>query len=176
MSDTPTSASAATAEHHDSVGLPGDLPATTWPHAPGTPSSFKVRCPYCNSPIPLSDSPHARLTATAGDMRQLGKFLLLERIGVGGFGAVWKARDTELDRLVALKIPHPGLFDSAADRERFSREARAAAQLRHPHILTVHEVASLDGLPAIVADFIEGASLRDYLQARRLTSFESASW
>jgi tetratricopeptide (TPR) repeat protein len=107
-------------------------------------------------------------------MRQLGKFLLLERIGVGGFGAVWKARDTELDRLVALKIPHPGLFDSAADRERFSREARAAAQLRHPYILTVHEVASLDGLPAIVADFIEGASLRDYLQARRLTFAESA--
>jgi tRNA A-37 threonylcarbamoyl transferase component Bud32/tetratricopeptide (TPR) repeat protein len=107
-------------------------------------------------------------------MRQLGKFLLLERIGVGGFGAVWKARDTELDRLVALKIPHPGLFDSAADRERFSREARAAAQLRHPHILTVHEVASLDGLPAIVADFIEGPSLRDYLQARSLTFGESA--
>jgi serine/threonine protein kinase len=190
MSDTPPSASAATPERNDPAAPPGDLSASTGPHTPGTPPSFKVRCPYCNSPIPLSDSPHdqvlcpacgsnfriqdTRLTTTAGDMRQLGKFLLLERIGVGGFGAVWKARDTELDRLVALKIPHPGLFDSATDRERFGREARAAAQLRHPHILTVHEVASLDGLPAIVADFIEGPSLRDYLQARRLTFHDSA--
>jgi serine/threonine protein kinase len=190
MNEAHSSDGTAPPELQSPAQPPSDLSITTEPHAPGTPSSFKVRCPYCNSPIALTDSPHdevlcpacgsnfriqdTHLTTTAGDMRRLGKFLLLERIGVGGFGAVWKARDTELDRLVALKIPHPGLFDNAADRERFSREARAAAQLRHPHILTVHEVASLDGLPAMVADFIEGATLRDYLHARRLTFHESA--
>jgi serine/threonine protein kinase len=107
-------------------------------------------------------------------MRQLGKFQLLERVGVGGFGAIWKARDTELDRLVALKLAHAGMLESEADRQRFFREARATAQLRHPNIVTVHEVASLDGLPAIVVEFVEGVSLRDYLQARKFTFREAA--
>jgi serine/threonine-protein kinase len=70
-------------------------------------------------------------------MRPLGKFQLLERVGLGAFGAVWKARDTELDRIVALKIPHSGLLTEDQELERFHREARAAAQLRHPHIGTV---------------------------------------
>jgi serine/threonine-protein kinase len=59
-------------------------------------------------------------------MRRLGKFQLLERIGVGGFGAVWKARDTELDRLVAVKLSHAGTLENDADRQRFIREGRAA--------------------------------------------------
>ncbi len=87
-------------------------------------------------------------------MRQMGKFQLLERLGLGAFGAVWKARDAVLDKVVALKILHAGLFESPADRERFFREARAAANLRHPAIVTVHEVAELETesgkLPAIV--------------------------
>jgi serine/threonine protein kinase len=107
-------------------------------------------------------------------MRRLGKFQLLERVGLGAFGAVWKAHDTELDRVVALKIPHAGLLSSAEGAERFYREARAAAQLRHPGIVTVHEVTALEGLPAIVADFIEGVTLRDLLQLRPLTFRESA--
>jgi tetratricopeptide (TPR) repeat protein/tRNA A-37 threonylcarbamoyl transferase component Bud32 len=107
-------------------------------------------------------------------MRSLGKFQLLERIGVGGFGAVWKARDSELDRLVAVKISHAGTLENDADRQRFFREARAAAQLRHPNIVTVHEVAALDGLPAIISDLVEGVSLRDFLQERRLSFQETA--
>jgi WD40 repeat protein/serine/threonine protein kinase len=99
----------------------------------------------------------------------------LEQVGTGAFGAVWKARDPELDRLVALKLLHPGLVGSSLDRERFCREARAAAQLRHPGIVTVHEVTTLDGVPAIVSQFIDGVTLRDYLQVRRLTFRESAA-
>src|SRR5262249_56404334 len=93
----------------------------------------------------------ARLTSTTGTMRPLGKFQLLERVGLGAFGAVWKARDTELDRIVALKIPHTGLLTAAADLERFHREARAAAQLRHPGVVTLHDVQTLDRLPPILA-------------------------
>jgi hypothetical protein len=108
-------------------------------------------------------------------MRPLGKFQLLERVGVGAFGAVWRARDMELDRIVALKIPHASLLTSAADLERFHREARAAAQLRHPGIVTVHEVQTLEGLPTIVSDFIAGVLLKDLVELRRLTFRETAT-
>ena len=102
-------------------------------------------------------------------MQRLGKFQLLVRVGLGSFGAVWKARDTELDRVVALKLPHAVLLESREGKERFFREARAAAQLRHPGLVTVHEVATLNDLPAIVADFIEGVTLHQLLEVRKLT-------
>jgi serine/threonine-protein kinase len=108
-------------------------------------------------------------------MRPLGKFQLLQRVGVGAFGAVWRARDTELDRVVALKIPHAGSLTDEAERARFHREARAAAQLRHPGIVAVHEVALLEGLPAIVEEFIDGVPLRSLLEVRKLTFRESAA-
>jgi hypothetical protein len=145
----------------------------------------KVRCPHCHNPIQLNDKlsddvlcpgcgssfrlRDAKYTDTASGMKSLGKFQLLERLGLGGFGAVWKARDTELDRIVALKIPHTGLLTNAEELERFQREARAAAQLRHPNIVTVHEVATLNGLPVIVAEFVPGVPLKDLLEMRRLT-------
>jgi serine/threonine protein kinase len=152
--------------------------------------AIRIRCPHCHNPIRLIDDRRdevlcpgcgssfrvreARQTTTTDTMRPLGKFQLLERVGLGAFGAVWRARDTELDRIVALKIPHTGLLTSKADLERFHREARAAAQLRHPGIVTVHEVQTLDGLPTIVSDYIEGVPLRDLLEVRQLTFCETA--
>jgi serine/threonine protein kinase len=157
---------------------------------PIAPRGTRIRCPHCQIPLQLVDYRpdgvtcpgcgssfricEARQTVTDSPMR-LGKFQLLERVGLGNFGAVWKARDTELDRDVALKIPHSGLLTSTEELERFLREARAAAQLRHPGIVTVHEVATLEGLPTIVADFIHGASLKDLLEVRRLTFREAAA-
>jgi WD40 repeat protein/tRNA A-37 threonylcarbamoyl transferase component Bud32 len=151
----------------------------------------RLRCPHCHNPIQLQDDRpdevlcpacgssfqvrDARQTTTTAGMRPLGKFQLLQRVGVGAFGAVWKARDTELDRIVALKIPHAGLLTEKDELERFYREARAAAQLRHPGIVTVHEVQVLEGLPTIVADFVEGAPLKDLLQTRLLTFREGAA-
>jgi tetratricopeptide (TPR) repeat protein len=132
----------------------------------------EVRCPGCGSAFTVRDSGQ---TAPAQLQRLLGKFQLLERVGLGAFGAVWRARDTELDRLVALKIPHAGLFASASERERFQREARAAAQLRHPGIVPVHQVLTVEDLPALVSDFIDGMTLKDLLQVRRLTFRETAA-
>jgi WD40 repeat protein len=108
-------------------------------------------------------------TAPAGD-----RFELLQRVGLGACGAVWRALDTRLGRIVALKVPHPGLLGSPEALERFHREARAAAQLRHPGIVTVHEVALHDGLPALVEDFIDGEPLRDRLARQRPTFREAA--
>jgi tRNA A-37 threonylcarbamoyl transferase component Bud32 len=151
----------------------------------------KLRCPHCQNPIALTDSRldevlcpacggsfrirDARLTNTASTSRPMGKFQLLERVGQGAFGAVWKARDTALDRVVALKIPHSGRLTEAEELERFHREARAAAQLRHPGIVPVHEVLTLEGLPVIVSEFVEGVTLKDFMEVRKLTFRESAS-
>jgi tetratricopeptide (TPR) repeat protein/tRNA A-37 threonylcarbamoyl transferase component Bud32 len=160
-----------------------DGPAGAAP--PTAARAHRIRCPHCHSPIPLLDTQpeeilctgcgstfrlcDTRETATLSPMRLLGKFQLLEPVGAGAFGAVWRARDAELDRIVALKILHAGRFAGPAELERFHREARAAAQLRHPGIVTVHEVAILDGLPTIVEDFVDGVPLKDLLEARRLT-------
>jgi serine/threonine-protein kinase len=154
--------------------------------APGaTPAAevTRIRCPHCHHPLQLADDQpgevlcpacgssfhvrQARHTNSSGPMRPLGKFQLLERVGLGAFGAVWRARDTVLDRIVALKIPHASLLSSEVDQQRFYREARAAAQLRHPGIVTVHEVQTLEGLPTLVADFIDGVPLKDLLEIRR---------
>ena len=133
--------------------------------------SPEISCAACGSSFKLRDS---RVADTTGPERRLGKFQLLQHVGQGAFGAVWKARDMELDRIVALKIPIVGLLSSAEVVQRFYREARASAHLHHPGIVSVHEVATIDGLPAIVADFVEGVTLRDYLQIRRMRFKESA--
>jgi WD40 repeat protein len=151
----------------------------------------RIRCPHCHNPIQLlDDRPEEVLCPSCGSsfrirdarradmvsgMLRLGKFQLLERVGLGAFGAVWRAHDTELDRIVALKIPHTGLLTSSDELERFHREARAAAQLRHPGIVTVHEVTTLEGLPTLVCDFASGQALRDLLRVRRLTFSETAT-
>jgi serine/threonine protein kinase len=151
----------------------------------------RLRCPHCHNAVLLADRNaeevlcpgcgstfrvrEARHTSSQAPMRPLGKFQLLERVGVGAFGAVWKARDTTLDRVVALKIPHTGLLTADEDLERFLREARAAAQLRHPGIVSVHEVVTLDGLPVIAAEFITGVTLKDLLEAKRPTWAEAAA-
>jgi WD40 repeat protein len=148
------------------------------------------RCPYCNSPTALPAAPGAVVhcrecggsycvagpsnASTVEEVRTLGRFKLLESVGRGSFGVVWRARDTVLDRLVALKIPHPALLHTPDLLERFRREARAAAQLRHAGIVTVHEVLELAGQPVIVSDFISGVPLKDLLEQRRLTFRESA--
>src|SRR5262249_10250664 len=86
----------------------------------------------------------------------------------------WKARDTELGRVVAVKIPHHGRLDTARDMERFLREARSSAQLRHPGIVSVHEVGFHGATPYLVSDFIDGVRLTDLLESRRMGFHEAA--
>ena len=121
-----------------------------------------VCCPSCGSSFNLIS---ADATETAiGSSRTVGRFSLLEKLGAGAFGSVWKARDPELDRVVAVKIPRREGLD-LQETELFLREARAAAQLRHPHIVSVHEVGREAETIYIVSDYIEGCNLNEWLSA-----------
>lgn len=95
-------------------------------------------------------------------------------VGRGAFGVVYRARDRDLDRIVAVKIPKNGPFASQEEEDRFIREARSVAQLSHSGIVPVHEVGHTGELPYLVAEFVEGVTLRDLLIQRRLKFEETA--
>ena len=104
------------------------------------------------------------LLGTLEGDRRLGKFELLERLGVGSFGYVFRARDTELGRMVAIKIPRAGHLASPEDAARFLREARSAAQLKHPGIVALHETGQTDdGTFYLVEEFVQGTTLAQRL-------------
>lgn len=130
-----------------------------------------LTCGSCGSHFSLVDQ--SKATRMAPSLTKLGRFDLIERLGVGGFGSVWKARDKELDRTVAIKVPRAGAMTSE-EQEKFFREARAAAQLRHPNIVSVHEVGRDGDSIFIVSDFIRGVTLGDWLTGQQLTSREAA--
>jgi tRNA A-37 threonylcarbamoyl transferase component Bud32 len=98
---------------------------------------------------------------------------ILELIGQGGMGAVYKARQTRLERLVALKVLPPESGRDPAFAERFAREARALARLSHPHIVAIYEFGETAGLYYFVMEFVDGLNLRQLLQAGRLQPQEA---
>jgi serine/threonine protein kinase len=144
-----------------------------------------ILCPHCRNPIELVGLTAADVVCPAcgstfrlerestaswglrGNQRQLGRFELIEAVGVGAFGAVYKARDPQLDRTVAVKVLRAGNLATDEDRDRFLREARSVAQLRHGAIVPVHEVGEHEGVPYLVSDFVGGLTLADFLTGRR---------
>src|SRR5690348_18313421 len=101
----------------------------------------------------------------------LGHFELLEKIGEGGMGRVYRARDRRLDRFVAIKVlPEARLADSDR-RARFVQEAKAASALNHPNIVTIHEISEYEGQTFIVMELVEGKPLNDFIARKgmRLT-------
>ena len=101
------------------------------------------------------------------------QFELIEFIGRGGMGAVYKARQKELDRIVALKILPPGIGKDPAFAERFAREAKALAKLNHPGIVTIHDFGRADGLYFFVMEFVDGVNLRQLLAGSRVSPREA---
>jgi serine/threonine protein kinase/WD40 repeat protein len=134
-------------------------------------SQEEIVCPACGSSFRLE---RGSTTNYLPRHDRIGKFELLERIGQGAFGTVYKARDPELDRVVALKVPRAGQLAEGQEFDRFLREARSAAQLRHPSIVPVHDVGQHDGRPYLVSDFVDGVTLADLLTARRPSPREAA--
>jgi WD40 repeat protein/tRNA A-37 threonylcarbamoyl transferase component Bud32 len=149
-----------------------------------------VICPHCHGPIELVEVARNEIVcpscgssfrlereASTVDLPgggRLGRFELLGTLGRGAFGTVYKARDPQLDRVIALKVPRAGNVGDGENSDRFLREARSAAQLRHPSIVPVHEVGQIDGLPFLVSDFVQGVTLADWLAVHPPTFRESA--
>jgi serine/threonine protein kinase len=107
---------------------------------------------------------------TSGETRcgpqRLGKFELLEELGLGSFGHVFRARDTELGRIVAIKLLRAGRLASREEVERFTREARSAAQLQHPGLVGLYEIGQTEGgLCYLVEEFVQGETLAARLKA-----------
>jgi len=106
---------------------------------------------------------------------------ILELLGRGGMGAVYKARQVRLDRMVALKILPPGIGEDAAFAGRFEREAKALAKLQHPHIVTLYEFGQTQSLPDggaqplyyFLMEYVDGVTLRHLLQARHMSAPEA---
>ncbi len=142
-------------------------------------------CPSCHRPLP-SDAPGGLCPACvligasreteAGDVPAIGEiqsafpqFEILECIGRGGMGVVYKVRQPQLDRLLALKILLPGCETDPAFAERFSREARALAKLGHPNIVAVHDFGETGGFFWLTMEYVDGVNLRQAMEASRFS-------
>ncbi len=155
-----------------------------------------AKCPQCGTPLPAGAlaglCPACLLRAgaaadTVSEPKQpafnpptvaelsakFPQLEILELIGKGGMGAVYKARQRQLDRFVALKILPPGIGDDPAFAERFAREARALARLNHPGIVTIYDFGRADGLFYFFMEFVDGVNLRQLLHGGRVSPREA---
>lgn len=152
---------------------------------------MELRCPYCRNPITLAGPdtsvqivcPACGSTFLVEDVgttdwrpqQRVDRFEVIEVVGHGAFGTVYKARDPRLERVVALKVPRSGNLAGPHEITRFMREARNVAQLRHDGIVAVHEVGVAENVPYLVSEFVDGITLADWLSGHRPTFTESAT-
>jgi hypothetical protein len=124
---------------------------------------------------PETELGHPHFTAPPVEelARSFPQLDLMRLIGQGGMGAVYQARQKQLDRVVALKILPPSIGEDPAFAARFGREARALAKLNHPGIVTVHDFGQAEGLYYFVMEFVDGMNLRQLLQAGRIAPREA---
>jgi len=101
--------------------------------------------------------------------REISHYKILEQIGQGGMGVIYKAEDTKLYRTVALKFLPTSLTRGAEEKTRFIQEAQAASALNHPNIVTIYEIDEVDGDSFISMEFIEGKNLKDMVKDGPLT-------
>jgi len=108
------------------------------------------------------------------ELSRLGRYELLQELGRGGFATVYRARDTKLDRVVALKVLHPYWSEDPAFAQRFQQEARAVANLNHPHIVTVFDTGEVNGRLFISMEYVDGRSLQAHLDQQAPISLPDA--
>ena len=114
-----------------------------------------------------TDPPRPQPLNAGQTPQTLGRYVIERSLGTGGYGQVFLAQDRELSRPVAVKVLNAGARATEVDVERFHAEARRLAQLRHPGIVTVHDVGVQDGLIYVVSDYLEGPNLHQWLRGSR---------
>jgi serine/threonine protein kinase len=107
--------------------------------------------------------------------KMFGNYQLVQKVGQGGMGLVYKGRQVSLDRVVAVKILNKSLCDNAEFIKRFEREAKSIARINHPNIMAVYDFGQTDGIYYMVTEFIEGFSLSKQISDRVMMSVESLS-
>jgi tRNA A-37 threonylcarbamoyl transferase component Bud32 len=163
------------------------------PYGSDEPTSFGLQPPRPPAAVPHADNPYVAPAQVVPQQQPMpaapaqdpgtgrlivGRYRLLAKLGHGGMGTVWRAKDETVDREVAVKEPrvpdHLPERERANAYERMRREARAAARLDHPSVVNVHDVAVVDGRPWIVMELVQGRSLGDALQEGTLGAREAA--
>jgi hypothetical protein len=135
------------------------LDDTSRHEAPQNPPSTPRVAPTAATPLP------GQPAAAAGELpEQFGRYRILKKLGQGGMGSVYLAHDSQLDRKVALKVPHFAPDDDPKILERFYSEARAAATLTHPNICPVHDVGEINGIRYLTMAYIEGKPLSAFIR------------
>lgn len=143
----------------------------------------RLRCPHCRAAFVvtslLSGAEHSVATSfaewrPASIPKSIGRFQVLEWLGTGGFGTVYRAFDPQMQRDVALKVPLEAMRKDPRAIERLLREARSAGNLRHAHIVPVYEVSGDEEQPYIASAFIDGRTLEDLVSAGPLSARQAA--
>ena len=154
------------------------------------PKAMKICCPHCQNVVEIvNDSTFNKISCptcesffgVVGEQaleildqssEEFDHFVIIRRIGIGSFGTVYQAHDQDLDRIVAIKIPRTATI-THEEAAQFLREARAAARLKHPNIVSVHEVGRVRHQLYAVCDFVDGPDLADWLSEHRPTISDS---
>ena len=134
----------------------------------GSPLKFGDRIKIGDTELELVDETKEDLSI------DIPGYKILERIGSGGMGAVYKARQLSMDRIVALKVLNERYSSNPEFRERFIREARAAGQLNHPNVIHVHDISSANGRHYFSMEYVDGSSVKEVLRTGKLLEVNRA--